>query len=465
MSGSHYLYTATGRRLPDPPRRTPSRSASALRMPTRRFDPERDTPGNTPRGSKGAAAPVPETRAVDLYRGYPADLEGERDPLVPYEEQQAATPLAIEDRKVKRETRAIKAGRPPVKQLENPEWQAPSRAIKDTPKRSQQTSRAASRTSSMYKASTASHSHYHTKPSNSNRDRIVKKRPVPPAEAYQPPLDAQPVSQELPPSPRYSRSPRHYDAEEQETMPSRVRRYSTRGAAAAEPEGARRSSVCSIGGTELLPSLPRLQGNRGTYNEDRGYRTIRRFIDHQPEANRAELEEMLAEYAGREDELCDALTEAYGDDFEIAKSAHPSTVQRRPSASTSASRPPPPKVDEGVEDSPRFAQTIVVLGSTADERTTAEVVAEAAGAEAEDDYEIIAKRSKPEAPERESAGDTSDNEQQQQHKKSDEDNDDDEGEDEDVDCAGYGGADGDDDLEDEPEAANHHRQQDDAAEL
>ncbi|AYU79276.1 hypothetical protein, conserved [Leishmania donovani] len=75
----------------------------------------------------------------------------------------------------------------------------------------------------------------------------------------------------------------------------------------------------TLEGTELLPGLPQLQGHRNDDNADRPYRTIIRFIEYQPKGERPGLEEILASYSGREDALCCALGEAYGDDFEMLK--------------------------------------------------------------------------------------------------------------------------------------------------
>ncbi|KAG5478325.1 hypothetical protein CUR178_05040 [Leishmania enriettii] len=75
----------------------------------------------------------------------------------------------------------------------------------------------------------------------------------------------------------------------------------------------------ALGGTELLPGLPRLQGRRNHNDAGRSHRTMTCFIAHQPEGERPGLEEMLANCAGRENELCSALGEAYSIDFEIMK--------------------------------------------------------------------------------------------------------------------------------------------------
>ncbi|KAG5477843.1 hypothetical protein LSCM1_05145 [Leishmania martiniquensis] len=75
----------------------------------------------------------------------------------------------------------------------------------------------------------------------------------------------------------------------------------------------------ALEGTELLPGLPRLQGRRTNNDTDRSYRTITRFIAHQPEGERPGLEEMLANCVGHENELCSALGEAYSFDYELMK--------------------------------------------------------------------------------------------------------------------------------------------------
>ena len=101
--------------------------------------------------------------------------------------------------------------------------------------------------------------------------------------------------------------------------------------------------VSTLEGTELLPSLPRLQGRkkRNSDEDDRTYRTIVRFIEYQPEEEREGLEEMLRNFSGREEELCTLLTETYGEDFEMLKSA----CHRGPSVPLIADRPKTSSVD------------------------------------------------------------------------------------------------------------------------
>ncbi|KPI84318.1 hypothetical protein ABL78_6624 [Leptomonas seymouri] len=81
--------------------------------------------------------------------------------------------------------------------------------------------------------------------------------------------------------------------------------------------------VRTLEGTELMPYMPQLQGLKNSSKEekDRAYCTIVRFIEYQPEAEREELEEMLQQFSGREDELCALLTEAYGEDFIMLRAA------------------------------------------------------------------------------------------------------------------------------------------------
>ncbi|TPP44987.1 hypothetical protein CGC20_12325 [Leishmania donovani] len=101
----------------------------------------------------------------------------------------------------------------------------------------------------------------------------------------------------------------------------------------------------TLEGTELLPGLPQLQGHRNDDNADRPYRTIIRFIEYQPKGERPGLEEILASYSGREDALCCALGEAYGDDFEMLKlgCSHTPAVPLLADRPLPTSAPPPHK--------------------------------------------------------------------------------------------------------------------------
>ncbi|CAD2219757.1 hypothetical protein AGDE_14064 [Angomonas deanei] len=132
------------------------------------------------------------------------------------------------------------------------------------------------------------------------------RRPPPAESSYQPQLS--PVkhhsTEREPPSPRYSQAREPVD---EEPIIEKARRYSASPLRTGD----------QVAGTELLPRRPLLQGMH--YDDDRHYRTILRFIDNQPKRQRPELMEMLAEFEGREDELCDALADAYGDEFEVMK--------------------------------------------------------------------------------------------------------------------------------------------------
>ncbi|KPA79285.1 hypothetical protein ABB37_05751 [Leptomonas pyrrhocoris] len=81
----------------------------------------------------------------------------------------------------------------------------------------------------------------------------------------------------------------------------------------------------TLEGTELLPSLPRLQGCTTDNGEDgaRTYCTVVRFIEYQPETERQTLEAMLHDFNDQEGKLCALLTEVYGEDFYVVKSACP----------------------------------------------------------------------------------------------------------------------------------------------
>jgi hypothetical protein len=129
---------------------------------------------------------------------------------------------------------------------------------------------------------------------------------------------------------KYTRSPRSDDDPLEMNTPiaDRVRQRSLvspahRITSSASAAAVTPAMVGMLEGTELMPSLPRLQGRKKNSSEDddRTYRTIVRFIEYQPEAERPALEEMLRDFRGREDELCELLTETYGEDFEMLKSA------------------------------------------------------------------------------------------------------------------------------------------------
>ncbi|KAK7197052.1 hypothetical protein NESM_000649100 [Novymonas esmeraldas] len=140
-----------------------------------------------------------------------------------------------------------------------------------------------------------------------------------------------------PPPPRYStRSPRPGEDLLEMNVPiaDRVRDAAT--SPLAHRAASAGAGVGAVEGTELLASLPRLQGRHGDDGADRSYRTVVRFIEYQPEEERPGLEAMLADYAGHEDALCGALGEAYGDDFELMKAA----FNRGPSVPLLADRSP-----------------------------------------------------------------------------------------------------------------------------
>ncbi|KAG5503528.1 hypothetical protein JKF63_05668 [Porcisia hertigi] len=78
-------------------------------------------------------------------------------------------------------------------------------------------------------------------------------------------------------------------------------------------------SAGTLEGTELLPTMPRLQGHCNGGNVNRPYRTLNRFIAYQPEAERHGLMEMMVNYAGYENALCDALRRTYQDNSTMLK--------------------------------------------------------------------------------------------------------------------------------------------------
>lgn len=160
----------------------------------------------------------------------------------------------------------------------------------------------------------------------------------------------------VPPTPRYSRSPRkdatlsesprsyvnasRTNASALETIPDKVRRLSAspdRTPRNAESDGVaahyvfplvpnssiRNRHAVSVGGTELLPAYPALQGQSDVaeIEKERSYRTIVKFIERQPEVQRRELKKLyIDEYTGKEEDFVALLSEAYGEDFEAMKS-------------------------------------------------------------------------------------------------------------------------------------------------
>eukprot|EP00796_Vickermania_ingenoplastis_P007985 gene7985-5545_t len=106
------------------------------------------------------------------------------------------------------------------------------------------------------------------------------------------------------------------------SVPQLVRLYSV------EPTNS--SATPQLEGAELLPTQPSVQGMHHTCH-DRFRRTAHRFVRSQPPDDREELERLLSEYVGREEELCTILSRIFGDEFDDFRGTPPRS-SRQPSA-------------------------------------------------------------------------------------------------------------------------------------
>lgn len=119
--------------------------------------------------------------------------------------------------------------------------------------------------------------------------------------------DAEPVSFHMAPYPRVP-FVRH-SSNRCESTPSS---YRTRVSTAQQCSFGGHAARPTVAGTELLPRMPRLQGTHRT-SKERGRATLERFLQTQPTDAQNEVRDLMKEYKGREEELCDALNIAFGE--------------------------------------------------------------------------------------------------------------------------------------------------------
>ncbi|KEG09549.1 hypothetical protein DQ04_05051070 [Trypanosoma grayi] len=263
MSGTHHLYTQSGRPMPPPPKRTPKRHSSVCRTPTRRYNPA-------------------ERKHTSTLENFRSDTRNRQ--------------LVVARNERERSPDRIGAGR--TRLLLEDGSQMRRRQVSEKAQ-SSGLSRAAGtpedRPGDWHVSAVADDRLHHSSArwDNINNNAIIGGSAVSPR-------------------PARSMSPHGSEYYDQQSLTMRLRRSLSRG---YSPQRGRQNKA--VVGTELMAPMPCLQGaHRTSKNRDRT--TIERFIKCQPVESQDEMRVMLEEYKGREKELCEALTDAYGDSWEAA---------------------------------------------------------------------------------------------------------------------------------------------------
>ncbi|KAH9597048.1 hypothetical protein LSM04_001166 [Trypanosoma melophagium] len=280
MSGTHHLYTRSGRPMPPPPKSTPRRCSSVCRTPTRRYNPvERKSLNSRSPSSRRRTNPKYQQMQLQVLP-QPRDDEMKLVPLRAAQRRggenasaRQPTPLLLEENTAVRERQQREGYRP-----------------------------AAAESRRLVRSTNHHLDDGHTSTFMDERDYHSFARWNHSNEA-----SAR--------SPHATRSFSQQGGEvgdPQHSITQRLRRSLSRG---YSPQRGRPTS--GVVGTELMPTMPCLQGTHQT-SKNRDRKTLERFIKNQPAESRDEMIAMLEEYKGRENELCDALNDAYSESWEAA---------------------------------------------------------------------------------------------------------------------------------------------------
>ncbi|RNF14623.1 uncharacterized protein Tco025E_05800 [Trypanosoma conorhini] len=265
MSGTHHLYTSSGRPMPPPPKTTPRRTSSVCRTPTRRYNPAQRAPSAF---SKASLNENRDRQLVPVRGRQQSPDSASRQPR-----------LLLEDVDNVRRRQLDEGGRP-----SGPRRLSPSRNGRQE----------------EWRGSTLAEER-----ANSTHMRECR--------------GSEPIHRS--PGGVRAVSPREAELYAAHTLTSRLRSSLSRG---YSPQ--RGHAEQAVVGTELAPPMPLLQGTHRT-SKNRYRTTIERFIQRQPANSQEEMRTMLEEYRGRENELCGALSEAYSDSWEAAVKGNESPSQ------------------------------------------------------------------------------------------------------------------------------------------
>ncbi|EKG07548.1 hypothetical protein TCSYLVIO_001322 [Trypanosoma cruzi] len=264
MLETQHLHTHSDRLIPPPPRRTPRRRSSVCRTPTRRHNP----------AESGLSASSKTTRS-DVYECQMAPVRGRQES----HDSTPGRPRAPEDVNYVRGRSMNERPAPSKSQCAIPskngrleEWRASTLAV-DRERFSQ------------------------TRWGRS--DEIISQSPLA----------------------GRSHSLREGEFCDPQALTMRLRHSLSRG---YSPQCGHPTQA--VVGTELAPPMPRLQGAYGT-SKNRYRKTIERFIECQPKNTQKEMQSMLEEYRGRENELCEALSVAYSDSWEASVRGNDTIIQ------------------------------------------------------------------------------------------------------------------------------------------
>ncbi|EKF39584.1 hypothetical protein MOQ_000184 [Trypanosoma cruzi marinkellei] len=264
MLGTQHLHINSGRPLPPPPRRTPRRKSSVCRTPKRRHN----------SAEIGLSASSKATRS-DVYESRKAPVRGREESS----DSTPGRPRAPEDVNFVR-GRNMNERLPPSKSR---------RAVSSKNDRLEE---------------------WHTSTLAVDRERSSQTRWGRSDEIIS---QGSLVGR--------SHSPREGEFCDPQALTMRLRHSLSRG---YSPQ--RGHPTQAVVGTELAPPMPRLQGAYGS-SKNRYRKTIERFIECQPTDTQREMQSMLEEYRGRENELCEALSVAYSDSWESSVRGNDTIMQ------------------------------------------------------------------------------------------------------------------------------------------
>ncbi|ORC88830.1 uncharacterized protein TM35_000152610 [Trypanosoma theileri] len=280
MSGTHHLYTRSGRPMPPPPKSTPHRSSSICRTPTRRYNP-------VERKSGSSWSPSGRRKTNPQYERMQLQVRKHQNDETQLVSMRGAQGRAAENAAPRQPT-------PPLL-LEN-STSARGRQRGEEKRPAAAEPRRVARSSN-------------NRPDDTRMSTVTDERDYHSYARWNHSNEASRVS------PHFTRSFSQQGAEvgdPHHSITQRLRRSLSRG---YSPQRGRPTQ--GLVGTELMPTMPSLQGAHQT-SKNRDRTTLERFIKNQPAESREEMIAMLEEYKGRENELCDALNEAYSESWEAA---------------------------------------------------------------------------------------------------------------------------------------------------